>query len=293
MISDGMHKRDLLRDVSCAVLLSMLLFSNAQAETPADAPFKSQSTVGLPVTIQQLVLPGSELEPIPWDDSTLIVLKIDSVYPHGTAFRYDLSYQGLEPGEYDLRQFLKRKDGSSTADLPALPVTIKSLLPPGQITPHEVAFGPLPWLGGYRMFTIGVTLLWLGGLAWIIYPRGRRHSAMQCGSDQPLSLADRLRPLVTRAMQGEVSTSELAELERALEGYWRRRLKLRNLAPAAAIAQLRKHPEAGPLVSQLESWLHRPDGKQNVDVQTLLLPYQNLPADALETEGLATAEASR
>jgi hypothetical protein len=292
MASSLTHHGGLLRESIGAVFLLVLLIATSQAEGPTTETFKSQSTVGLPVAIKQLVLPGGELEPVPWDDSTLVVLKIEAVFPHGTAFRYDFSYQGLEPGEYDLRKFLKRKDGSSTADLPALPVTIKSLLPPGQIAPHEVAFGPLPWLGGYRTLLTVLTLLWLAGLAWIIYPRRGRNTNTTADSTRPQSLAERLRPLVTRAMQGDVSTAELAELERALEGYWRRRLKLGNLPPAAAIAQLRQHPEAGPLVSQLESWLHRPpDGKQVVDVHALLSPYRNLPADALESDTLTPAGA--
>jgi hypothetical protein len=287
------HQYELVLDLCRTWFLLLLLFATSQAEDPATENFKSQSTVGLPVTISQLVLPGSELEPIPWNDSTFVVLKIEAVYPHGTAFRYDFAYQGLEPGEYDLRQFLKRKDDSSTADLPSLPVTIKSLLPPGQITPHEIAFGPLPWLGGYRTLLIVFTLLWVAGLAWIIYPRRRFNINTSGDSNRTESLAERLRPLVTRAMHGDVSTAELAELERALEGYWRRRLKLGDLPPAAAIARLRQHPEAGPLVSQLESWLHRPpDGKQVVDVQALLSPYQNLPADALESGELAPAGAT-
>jgi hypothetical protein len=293
MASSLTHQHGLTRESIGAVLLITLLFATSQAEAPVTETFRSQSTVGLPVAIKQLVLPGSELEPIPWNDSTLVVLKMEAVYPHGTAFRYDFSYHGLEPGDYDLRKFLKRKDGSSTADLPPLPVTIKSLLPPGQVTPHEVAFGPLPWLGGYQTLLTVLVLFWLAGLAWIIYPHRSGNTNATADSTRPQSLAERLRPLVTRAMQGDVSTAELAELERALEGYWRRRLKLGNLPPAAAIAQLRQHPEAGPLVSQLESWLHRPpDGKQAVDVQALLSPYQNLPADALEADTLAPAGAT-
>ena len=40
-----------------------------------------------------------------------VVVRIADVYPHGSAFRYDLVYYGLEPGDYDLTEFLRRKDG--------------------------------------------------------------------------------------------------------------------------------------------------------------------------------------
>ena len=42
------------------------------------------------------------------------------------------------------------------------------------------------------------------------------------------------------------------------------------------------HPEASPLVTQLENWLHRPTGDRNVDVARLLEPYRNIAPDALE-----------
>jgi hypothetical protein len=49
------------------------------------------------------------------------------------------------------------------------------------------------------------------------------------------------------------------------------------------MAALRSHPEAGALLGQLELWLHRPGDVGEVNVAELLKPYQNLPADALET----------
>jgi hypothetical protein len=259
--------------------LAVLLFAASRLVAAAD--FISESSVGFPVRLQQLVLPGSELEAVPWDDKTLVVVQIEAVYPHGTAFRYDLVYHALEPGEYELRKFLRRKDGTLADDLPPLPVKIKSLLPPGQVRPHQVAFGRLPQLGGYRTLLAVGAILWIAGLVWIVYPRGGRKVAQDAEPERQ-SLAERLRPLVTRAMRGELSTAELAELERALEGYWRRRLRLEHLPAAEAVSQMRRHPEAGPLVTQVETWLHRPGGDREVDVSAILLPYQNLPADAFD-----------
>jgi Ca-activated chloride channel family protein len=45
---------------------------------------------------------------------------------------------------------------------------------------------------------------------------------------------------------------------------------------------MRKHPEAGPLLGQLEAWLHRPGPPEQVSVGALLAPYRDLPADALD-----------
>src|SRR5262249_14712758 len=94
------------RTVLCAIWLGGPFVAPISA---ADAPISATSTVGMPVRIEQVVLPGSELEPVAVTDKTLVVIRIDAVYPHGTALRYDLVCYGLEPGEYDLRKYLQRK----------------------------------------------------------------------------------------------------------------------------------------------------------------------------------------
>jgi hypothetical protein len=236
----------------------------------------------MPVKIEQLVLPGPELQVAPVTDKTPVIIRIDAVYPHGTAFRYDLVVYGLEAGEYDLRKYLKRKDGSATDDLPSLAFQVASLLPSGQIEPHEPSAGVLPWMGGYRVIAASVATLWFIGLLWLTFPRRRRRVQAAAATAPALSLADRLRPLVVDAMAGKLPPARLAELERALVTYWRRRLGLEELAPADAVAQLRAHPEASPLVTQLETWLHRPAGSEQVDVGRLLAPYRNVAPDAFE-----------
>lgn len=271
------------------ILVQDALTAPAAKVEPAGLP---NSTVGLPVRVEQLVLPGTELEPKPWNDKTPLVIRVEAVYPHGTAFRYDLSYHGLEPGEYDLGKFLRRKDGTSTDDLPPLKLTIAALLPAGQIEPHALDTGALPWLGGYRALLVFAGIVWVAVLIWILYPR-RHAQAVHAVAAPSLSLADRLRPLVTAAMSGKLGAAQLAELERALIGYWRRRLGLDGLPPGDALRQLKANPEAGPLITQLETWLHRPGGASTVDLNALLAPYQNLPADALERSPAVTEVTGR
>ena len=97
------------------------------------------STVGMPAKFNQLVLPGSELEAIHAEDRSVpVVLRIAGVWPHGTAFRYDLVYYALEPGTFDLRKYLQRKDRTATDDLPPIPVEVKPVLPPGHIEPNPL-----------------------------------------------------------------------------------------------------------------------------------------------------------
>jgi hypothetical protein len=264
-----------------------------QGSLADDAPVSSKSTVGMPARINQLVLPGTELEVRPIDDRRApIVVRIVDAYPHGSAFRYDIVYYGLEPGPFDLKSSLRRKDGSSTDDLPPIRVVIEPLLPPGQLEPHRLALAPSPWLGGYRLLMVLGGLAWLGGLVAIVLVGRRKRALSVAAAGHVATLADRLRPLVDSAVAGELSAGQHAELERLLIGYWRRRLNLEQAAPAKLIALLRDHAEAGPLLRRLEDWLHRPAGTAGpVDVAALLKPYQAIAA--LDLDEAAAEERTR
>jgi hypothetical protein len=241
------------------------------------------STVGMPARIDGLVLPGSELEVKPLTERQApVVVRIVSVAPHGTAFRYDLEYYGLEKGTFDLRDYLRRKDRSSTADLrQPLTVKIDSVLPPGQVKPHALQPEETPRPGGYVLLLTIAGALWIIGLFVILFAGRRRAKAAQAAA-RPVTLADRLRPLVEGAMAGKLDAGRLADLERVLIVYWSRRLGLLDRKPADALAELRGHGEAGPLLAQLESWLHRPRPSATIDVAVLLKPYRTVPADDLE-----------
>lgn len=262
--------------------LSVLLVTNAAAGQDA-----RRSAIGMPSRWEQVVLPGSELEVVPGDRKDPIVLRIVASYPHGTAYRYDLEYYGLDAGSFDLRKYLRRKDGTQIAELPSLPVTIEAKLPPGQIAPHDLTIRRAPSLGGYRL------ALWLGGALWVcgvvaILLVGRKKKAKAAEMEaRPRTLADRLRPLVEKARNGQLTQPQRAELERMLLAYWRVRLDLGQMKPTEAFAELRRHPEAGPLLTALENWLHRPLSPVEMDVSVLLAPYQNLPAETLQLEAVA------
>ena len=239
------------------------------------------ATVGSPARLQEVVLPGPELEVLPATPATPLVVRIAAVYPHGTDFRYDLEWYGLEPGTYDLGDFLRRRDGGPAEGLPELQVEVLSVLPPGQVEPAPLAPVDLPRVGGYRLFLWVAGAAWALGLAALLVAGRRRRAAEQRGGAPPATLADRLRPLVERAAQGALPPEERARLELALIALWRKRLGLEQAAAADALAALRRHAEAGPLLVGLETWLHRPRAAEPVDVGALLAPYRDLPADAL------------
>jgi hypothetical protein len=262
---------------SCAVWMCL-------AAVAAVAEDRREGLVGMATRIDQIVLPGSELEVKPLGDrKSPIILRISEVFPHGTSFRYDLVYYGLEAGTFDLKDFLQRKDGSSVADLPSIPVEIKGTLPAGQILPHPLQIAPGPLLGGYRTALWVVGIAWLVGLFGLLFLRRRRNHGAEVAME-PRTLADRLRPLIEKAMEGILTQGQRAELERMLLALWRRKLQLADMKPAEAFSVLRQHPEASPLLRQLEIWLHKPGPPGKVDITELLRPYRMLPAEAEANE---------
>jgi hypothetical protein len=252
---------------------------------------KRESTVGIPARIDDLVLPGSELEVLPQTAKTPVVLRIARVEPHGTDFRYDIEWTGLDAGPHDLRAFLRRKDGTSVDGLPEIHVEARSVLPAGHVLPNHPADADVPRFGGYRAWMIAFGVAWAAGLGWILWGfRTKRIAVAEAA--RPRTLAERLRPLVERAMQGTLGSAERAQLELSIVAYWRRRLGLDALSPDAALAELRRHGEAGPLLVQLDAWLYRPAGGEHVDVARLLAPYKDLPPDVLDAPAVPLVAAA-
>jgi hypothetical protein len=261
------------------LLLALAVAQSAGAQV-ADAAELKRPTVGMTGRLTDVVLPGTELEAVPGDVASKMIVRVVEVRPHGTANRYQIEFLGLEPGRYDLRSLLRRKDGTATADLPELPVDVVAVRPADKVEPNELAPGAAPRLGGYRTLLWTSGGLWLLGLLAILFV-GRKKRQVAAGAVRPPTLAERLRPMVEDAIAGRLQPERRAELERMLLGFWRAKLGLQGQTAAAAIVALRRDPEGGSLLRQLELWLHAPPGAgEPVDVAALLRPYEQLPAEA-------------
>ena len=240
------------------------------------------STVGMSAVVE-INVDGTELTPKPIDDNSPIVLRILETFPQSDGFRYRLAWYGLEPGEFFLTDYLQRLDGSPL-DSSKYAVTVEPVLAPGQVLPNKLEIGESRRFGGYRTWAIGAGVGWVVVLLAILCV-GRWKRGSQAGSpDPPMTLADRLRPLVDEAIAGKLDREQSAELEMTLVGLWRRRLSLDHAPAAELIALLRKHSDAGPLLLQLETWLHKPGDSSVVDVARLLEPYRDMPADSIDSK---------
>ena len=239
--------------------------------------------VGVPTRISELVLPGTELDVAPIDFRGSLVLRILAARKHGSAYRYDLEFYGLDPGIHNLCAYLTRKDGSTTDDLPKVPILIESRLPPGQVTPNELEYRAHSNVGGYWKWAILAGLVWLGGLYAILSGfRRKRDDAPEDAGPQGTTLAHRLKPLVEQAIEGTLPKTKLAELEMSLVTLWRRRLSLEGTPMQEVVPRLKAHEEAGPLLRQLEEWLHHPTSEQSLDISQLLSPYRSIAVEEFD-----------
>jgi len=264
------HLPPLVLAVLFALIFSFGTFP-AHSETTNPAP----PIVGMEGHVQ-IMIPGTLLEARPVEPKAKLLLRVADARPHGTLFDYDLRYIGFVPGNYDLRNYLVRKDGSTTNDLPKIRVEVTGLLPAkhrGELVPQETS--TLPSLGGYKGTLIAVATVW-AALFVPLWLTGRKPKPIEAPKveTKPLTLADRLRPFVVQAVEGKLSRDELAQLERMLLNYWREKLGLREESMIEAVQKLRQHPQGGQLLREMENWLHRPPGSAKVDVNALLAPYR-------------------
>ncbi len=248
-----------------AFIALLLACAPAFAETPTQR-------IGLPLEIREIYIPGGEVKPKPRRSrQPPLMVRVLEVKPAKDGFRYDFEVQGLEAGEHNLADFLEAPEG---AQIPAIPLQITSVLPPGLVHPHPGEAGELPELGGYRTRMIVLASAWLAGFLAILLWRKKKPSAT-ASVEAPPSLAERLRPLVDAAAKNDLTSEDRAKLERLLIGHWReRRPDIASLPPAEAMLKLRTDPEASPLLLALERWLHAPSNNTAPsDLEQLLAPY--------------------
>ncbi|MDE0914515.1 MAG: hypothetical protein OSB57_04975 [Planctomycetota bacterium] len=283
--------------ISWLILLPLALVFPAAPTHGSVVQEESQQATAIPVGVprwsRDVVLGGTALKVRPADTETPLIVRIDSISPHGTDLRYDFEYYGLEPGTYNLLDFLQRADGSELGSLPALQLHIESHLPPGQVKPNPITQGDTPDLGGYRQAVWLLGIAWgLGTLAWWLSRRRTDHAAQALEDTPPPTLAERLAPLVERGVRGDLPLEDQARLELILIAIWRKRLGLQGLPAAEVLVQLKQHAEAGVLLGELERWLHSPadaDKQTGVDPAQLLAPYRDLSSEDWDREWEATA----
>lgn len=256
------------------LLLSVLITFFGASLCAAEAP---SQRVGLPLILSDQYLPGPELEPLPRRSrEPSLVVRILETKPAQDGFRYTFEVQGLDAGTHNLGDYLREANSEKGASDHQVPVLITTALPPGLVQPTELAPQPVPRIGGYRALLWILGIVWLAGLCALIFS-GKRTTPSTKDPTPLLSIADRLKPLLLRASQASLSTEEQAQIERLILSHWRERIaEVANHPPAEALRLLRSHPEAAPVLLQVERWLHAPNPQfTSAELNDLLAPYHS------------------
>ena len=279
-----MHQRywNKTRSVILPFAVCALAYAGLAAQTAPSPDQGATPSVGYPATLTGLILPAPRVvaQPIETRQQPLVV-RILETYKHGTDFRYDIEFYGLEPGTFDVSEYLIQEDSTPADHLPEIPVTIVSSKSEGGFpTPTPLESKRAAFYHFYE------TALWIGAGVWLIgllaiLLVGRKRKIRRAAATQPKSVADRLRPLVEQAAAGTLDDRGKAELERTLEAFWRRKLNLNDSSAMDLRKTLRDHPQAQEMLKQFDVWLYRPGESEEVDIDQLLAPYQSLAADEL------------
>lgn len=265
-------------------------------------------TVGMTGSIDNVTVSGPELEPKPLAANDKVVVRIAAIQPRGELRQYTLEYWGMEPGQYDLRDYLRVKNAGSRSErvgetqagadgnrggaetpgggsnvqadglldhVPPLWVTINSAVTKADGRLNDLEIGSAPGVGGYRMLMLGAIVLWTAvAIAIVLWGRKKRPAKSSQPAARLVTWADHLRPLLKKTQAGELSATEQAALERLLVSFWRDRLGLNDLAAGPALEKVKQDPTAGQLVLRVENWLHSPNPDRSVDWAELLRPYE-------------------
>ena len=250
-----------------SIIYFCLTYLSAEDKTLESIP------IGIKIQIKDKVIPGPELEAKPLTKESAVVLRIKGVYPHGNAFRYDYEYYGLEPGSYDLGNYFQSKTNKPLINKPKLPILFKSSLPQEQIKPNPPGDGQLPHFTKYKNILIIGATIWLFGLLFLIFYGRKKLNLIKPSTDESLSPAEILLPLVKAAKQGNLGKNDQAKLERTLILFWSNQLNLNDKSPKIILSTIKSHPEAKPLFQKLESWFHSPQPEEPSDLDALLEPY--------------------
>lgn len=270
---------------SCSVSAAQADPAEAQAadDSPARARIDGDAQLSAPVgmfaSISQVFLPGSELVPDPTagPNAGFMVIRIDGVYPHGDGFRYDLTWSAEKPGTFNLTDSLRRRDGTATDNLPAIPVTVSSSLAPDRFIPNPLRPVGGGWIGGYRTLMGLLGFLWLAGLVAFFWFRPKSPPPAPVENTSHTRL-QQIREQLEAVIQSEqLAPSDKARLELLVVAFWREHRQLGQLSPSALLNALRSDPDSGPLLRQLERWLYdRPQRTDAAELADLLLPLQRI-----------------
>lgn len=200
----------------------------------------------------------------PRADQTPLSPVLVRVNPIEGSSKQRIEFVGNVVGDYDLRDYLEREDGKPLSDLPPLPVTVVSQLPPNHGTDlYSSGTTWFDWSAHYRLLLWLAVGVWVAlPAAWLIYRATRKkpEAAPLPTAPAPPTLEDQLRAALSAAAARTLSTQEKAQLELLVFRFFSERLNRPFLGTTDDMSEtlraIRLNPETRELVNAIERWLH-------------------------------------
>lgn len=237
---------------------------------------QTSAPLGLPTTLTDIYIPGTEVEPIPrTDNKPSLVIRILEIKPAQDGFRYDLQIYGLDPGYHRISKYLRYKNTQQPVTKLKNTLEITTQLPLETLPkPQPLEQNTPPEQSHYRALLITAAILWtILFLAIIFYKK--RKAATQQAVQEPTT-QEKLQTLLLATAHGDLTTDEQAQLERLIIGHYKTQIpEIQNLPPTQALQKLKTHPQTSHLIQKIEQWLHHPNPKiTQAEIQPLLNPFQ-------------------
>lgn len=243
-----------------------------------------RASIGTGLVIKDLEIQGSELTVIPRIDSKVpIILRIIDAKPSAgnDGYVYSLHVEGLDEGNYNLANYLKRSDGSNTT-IPKIPFEAYSVLKDKWAEPRALEMVKPEKIGGYKHIVWTIAILWvLGFLALLLIKKKRNQSSSEHVDD---SISERIYQIL-KASNNELSAEQKAELDRMLIGHWREQSpELEHRPVADSIAFLKSNKSSAPMLLSIEQWLHSGREISADEVKLTLAPYTKITPARKDSE---------
>lgn len=221
--------------------------------------FLSATDIGMVHTLR-VNIPGDRLQALPADERSPAVLRVEPVGETAEGYVYEIDFVGLEPGEYDVTQYLRTITGSPPAAEPVR-VAVERKLPAdfrGEILTQTRRVGfPPAW---YTPTAVVVCIVWVACLPLMLLV-GRKDNAVSCEAVPVVpSIRERLSSLLDEIGDDE-GKEAWQQLEATLIHYL---ADARHVSAAKAfdrLLALKKDEVAGPAIREFELCLHAPGGR--------------------------------
>jgi hypothetical protein len=241
-------------------ILLLLLISLAAQEKSGD--------VGLTKKLN-VTFPGEKLMAAKVDDKSRAMVRILTAQKSGDGYKYEMEFIGLEPGEYNLIDYL-RTENDEPLTFKKHQIEVGTSLAVGfdgeLLDYQKTSRNLIPW---YKKINYAVMAIWALLLPVIILYGRKKKKADEIVVEEEKSINEKIRGLLSS--MGNSSSKELwQKVESLIFQHWCEKKNLQGMPMHEAIIKLKEDDEAGPFILKLEKGIHSQEFKDEKGITALI-----------------------